>query len=201
VVEGAAVHVSIIGYDDGTELSRTLDGHPVVAINANLTAGLDLTRVRRLRENLGIAFMGDTKGGPFDIPENVATATLHSPNADGRSNAEVVRPWANGLDVTRRPRRMWIIDFGTDMPLDQAALYEQPFEYVKAHVFPVRAKNRREAYAQRWWLHVEPRPGMRRTFDGLGRFLATPRLTKHRLFAWLPTATLPDSQLIEGGCP
>jgi type II restriction/modification system DNA methylase subunit YeeA len=196
VVEGAAVHVSIIGYDDGTELSRTLDGHPVVAINANLTAGLDLTRVRRLRENLGIAFMGDTKGGPFDIPENVATAMLHSPNADGRSNAEVVRPWANGLDVTRRPRRMWIIDFGTDMPLDQAALYEQPFEYVKAHVFPVRAKNRREAYAQRWWLHVEPRPGMRRTFDGLGRFLATPRLTKHRLFAWLPTATLPDSQLI-----
>ena len=37
---------------------------------------------------------------------------------------------------------------------------------------------------------------MRRAFEGLSRFLATPRLTKHRLFAWLPTATLPDSQLI-----
>ncbi len=71
VVEGAAVHVSIIGYDDGTEPSRTLDGRPVTSINANLTAGLDLTRVRRLPENLGIGFMGDTKGGPFDIPETL----------------------------------------------------------------------------------------------------------------------------------
>jgi hypothetical protein len=43
---------------------------------------------------------------------------------------------------------------------------------------------------------VEPRPAMRRAFSGLNRFLATPRLAKHRLFVWLPTATLPDSQLI-----
>ena len=53
-----------------TALRRThaLDGEPVNSINPNLTAGLDLTKVRRLKENRGIAFMGDTKGGPFDIP-------------------------------------------------------------------------------------------------------------------------------------
>jgi hypothetical protein len=61
VVEGAAVHVSIIGYDDGSETERTLDGRLVTAINANLTAGLDLTLVQRLPENFGIAFMGDSK--------------------------------------------------------------------------------------------------------------------------------------------
>jgi hypothetical protein len=196
VVEGAAVHVSIVGYDDGMETERTLDGRPVTAINANLTAGLDLTRVRRLPANSGIAFMGDTKGGPFDIPESLAREMLTGPNADGRSNAEVVRRWVNSLDVTRRPRGMWIIDFGTDMPLDQAALYEQPFEYVKAHVLPVRVKSRRQAYAQRWWLHVEPRPAMRRALSGLERFLATPTVSKHRLFLWLPGGTLPDHQLI-----
>jgi type II restriction/modification system DNA methylase subunit YeeA len=190
------VHVSIVGYDNGSEPSRTLDGHPVTAINANLTAGLDLTRVRRLPENFGVAFMGDTKGGPFDIPEDVATAMLASPNADGRHNAKVVRPWVNSLDLTRRPRRMWIIDFGTDMSLDQAALYERPFEYVKAHVLPIRATNRRQAYAERWWLHVEPRPAMRRACSGLKRFLATPTVSKHRLFVWLPGETLPDHQLI-----
>jgi type II restriction/modification system DNA methylase subunit YeeA len=194
VVEGAAVHVSIIGYDDGTEPSRTLDGRPVAAINANLTAGLDLTRVRRLRENLGIAFMGDTKGGPFDISEDVAAAMLESPNADGRSNADVVRPWANGLDVTRRPRRMWIIDFGTDMSMDEAALYERPFEYVKAHVLPVRQQSR--TTIEEWWLHERRRGEMRQALKGLTRYLATARLAKHRLFAWLPTMTLPDSQLI-----
>jgi type II restriction/modification system DNA methylase subunit YeeA len=196
VVEGAAVHVSIVGYDNGSEPSRTLDGRPVASINANLTAGLDLTQARRLPENFGVAFMGDTKGGPFDIPEDLARRMLASPNADGRSNGEVVRPWANGLDVTRRPRGVWIVDFGTDMPIEQAALYEQPFEYVRAHVLPARVGNRRAAYAERWWLHVEPRPAMRRAFAGLSRFLATPRLAKHRLFVWMPTATLPDSQLI-----
>ena len=74
---------------------------------------------RWLPENFGMAFMGDTKGGPFDIPEALAREMLASPNPDGRSNADVVRPWANGLDVTRRPRGRWIIDFGTDMPLDR----------------------------------------------------------------------------------
>ena len=196
VVEGAAVHVSIVGYDDGSEPSRTLDGRPVAAINANLTAGLDLTRVRRLPENFGVCFMGDTKGGPFDVPEDLARWMLASPNADGRSNAEVVRPWVNSLDLTRRPRGMWIVDFGTELPLQQAALYEQPFEYVKAKVLPVRASNRRAAYAERWWLHVEPRPAMRRALTGLERFLATPTVSKHRLFAWLPGETLPDHQLI-----
>lgn len=37
---------------------------------------------------------------------------------------------------------------------------------------------------------------MRAALAGLERFIATPNLTKHRLFAWLPTSTLPDHQLI-----
>jgi len=195
VVEGAAVHVSIIGYDNGTEPSRALDGRPVATINANLTAGIDLTQVRRLRENSGVAFIGDQKGGPFEIPENVATAMLASPNADGRSNAEVVRPWVNGRDIAQRPRGMWIIDFGADMPLDQAALYEQPFEHVKAHVLPGRVGKRRAAHAKRWWLHEEARPGMRGSLSGLTRFLVTIRHSKHRIFVWIPHGTLPDSAL------
>ena len=44
--------------------------HLVESINANLTGGADLTAAQRLNDNLGIAFMGDTKGGPFDIPES-----------------------------------------------------------------------------------------------------------------------------------
>lgn len=196
VVEGAAVHISIVAFDDGSEQSRELNGKPVAAINANLTVGLDLTRVQRLAENVGLAFMGDTKGGAFDVSSDVAQQLLRSPNPDGRSNAEVVRPWVNSLDVTRRPRDMWIIDFGPDKTIDDAALYEQPFEYVKAHVRPTRINNRRAAYAERWWLHVEPRSGMRKALDGLTRFAATPTVSKHRLFVWLDGTTLPDHQLI-----
>jgi hypothetical protein len=196
VVEGAAVHISLVGYDDGSEDERVLDGQPVAAINANLTAGVDLTQVRRLKENLGIAFMGDTKGGPFDIPGDLAQEMLANPNPDGRSNADVVRPWVNGLDITRRPRDMWIIDFGTSMSIEEAALYEAPFEHVKREVMPVRTKNRRQSYADRWWLHVEPRSGMRAAFQGLERFVATPTLAKYRAFVWFDRITVPDHQLI-----
>jgi hypothetical protein len=91
---------------------------------------------------------------------------------------------------------MWIIDFGVDMPETEAALYEAPFEQVRQVVRPERIKNKRAAYADRWWLHIEPRSGMRSSFGVLRRFLATPNLTKHRLFVWINNVVLPDHQLI-----
>jgi type II restriction/modification system DNA methylase subunit YeeA len=194
VVEGAAVHVSIVGFDDGAESTRHLDGAPVATINANLTSGLDLTSAHRLAENLGIAFMGDTKGGAFDVTGGVARTLLASPNPDGRSNADVVRPWANTLDVTRRSRDMWIVDFGVDTSIEEAALYEAPFEYAKTHVMPKREASRSKI--TQWWRHERPRPDMRVALDGMSRFLVTPTTSKHRLFVWMDAITLPDHQLI-----
>jgi type II restriction/modification system DNA methylase subunit YeeA len=194
--EGAAVHISFVGFDDGSESARMLDGKPVPVIHADLTTGADLTLARRLRENLGLSFMGDTKGGPFDIPEALAREMLAKPNPDGRRNDAVVRPWVNGLDLTRRSRGMWIVDFGAETPEKEAALYEAPFEYIRAEVRPVRVKNKRESYAAKWWLHVEPRSGMRKALAPLRRYIATPTVSKHRLFVWLPVEVLPDHQLI-----
>ena len=196
VLEGAAVHVSFVGFDDGSETVRLLNGREVDTINANLSAGADLTRVVRLPRNSSLGFVGDVKGGAFDIAEDVATAMLASPNPDGRSNEDVIRPWVNGLDITRRPRHMWIIDFGVNTPIEEAMLYEAPFEYVKERVEPIRSQVRRKSYAEKWWLHVEPCTGMRRAIEGLSRFIATPTLAKHRLFVWLSAPTLADHQLI-----
>jgi len=194
VLYGANVHISFVGQDDGSETERTLDGQSVSTINPDLTSGVDLTRARRLRENLGIAFMGDTKGGPFEIPEPIARRMLASPNPDGRSNVDVVRPWVNGLDLTRRPRDMWIIDFGVGVPEAEAALHEAPFEYVRRTVRAPRELSR--SIISAWWQHERPRPEMRAALRGLGRFIATPNLTKHRLFAWLTAEVVPDHQLI-----
>ena len=69
--------------------------------------------MQRLPSNAGVAFMGDTKGGPFDIPGDVARRWLQLPaNPNGRPNADVLKPWMNGMDVTRRPSGKWIVDFG-----------------------------------------------------------------------------------------
>src|SRR5581483_6626609 len=81
-------------------------------------------------------------------------------------------------------RNMWTIDFGTAMTEAEAAQYEAPFEYVKSVVYPVRKRNHRDTYRERWWLYAEARPGMRKAIASVSRYFATPRVSKHRLFVW-----------------
>jgi len=131
VLSGANVHISFVGQDDRSDPEPELDGRPVHFINADLTTGRDLTKARRLAENLGAAFEGDKKGGPFEIDATAAESMLAHPNPDGRDNRDVVRRWTRGSDITGRSNDMWIIDFGVDMPEAEAALYEAPFEHVR----------------------------------------------------------------------
>jgi len=210
IQDGVAVRVSMVGFDDGSETRRLLNESPdddpagalaralpVEGINTNLTHRTDLTTARRLKENLGISFMGDTKVGPFDISESTARQLLARPNPDRRHNSDVVRPWVNGLDITRRPRSMWIIDFPPGMSEREAALYEAPYEYAKRHVKPMRATAKSgDATGVPWWIHQRPRPDMRKALTGVRRYIATPRLTKYRFLVWLTPDILPDAQFI-----
>jgi hypothetical protein len=196
VLDGANVHVSMIGFDGGLERERLLDGHTVLSIHADLTAGLDLTAARRLRENKRLCFQGDKKVGRFEIDETTARAMLGSPNPHGRPNSEVVRPWLNGVMVLRDRRRHFIVDFPPTTGIDDAACYERPFEHIRRLVQPVRAKNRRSSRAERWWIHGDPQKAMREAVRPLRRFLVTPSLSKHRVFVWVDRGTLADAQLM-----
>ncbi len=202
-LDGATVHVSMIAFKRREESPGAsaagsppflLNGKPVTAINADLTSGSNTTSAHRLRENRGLCFMGTTKVGPFDIDADTARKMLSAPpNPNGRPNSDVVRPWVNALDITRRPRNMFIIDFGTDMTEEKAALYELPFEYVKRNVQPVRALPNRDLNGDPWWIHGRPRGELRAALDPLSRYILTSRVSKHRLFIWLPVTTVPDS--------
>ena len=204
-IDGAAVRVSLLCFADANDESvrqPRLDGQPVDVIHGDLTArrgntGSDLTVAQRLYRNVGVAFMGDTKGGPFDVPGGRARDWLRAPaNPHGRPNSDVLAPWRNGMDVTRRSSDKWIVDFGWNMAREEAALYEAPFRHAQEKVYPMRQRNQRESYRTNWWRHVEPRQGMWRALDGLSRYIATPRVAKHRLFVWLDARICPDSQLI-----
>jgi type II restriction/modification system DNA methylase subunit YeeA len=175
----------------------SLNGSPVEGIDANLTITktFRLSDASQLQENAGFCFMGSSKKGSFEISGETARNWLTLPNPHGLPNADVVRPWRNGWDVTHRQRDMWIVDFGTTMTERDAALYEVPFRYVSAEVRPVREKNNREAYRKYWWRHAEPRPGMRAALNGLVRYIATPEVSKYRLFVWLPASVMPDQKL------
>jgi type II restriction/modification system DNA methylase subunit YeeA len=199
VIKGVAVRVSLICFErNAGRASARLDGKQVQRIAASLTASRsDLTTARSLPENKGVAFMGDTKGGAFDIPGALARQWLQMPlNPNGRPNSDVLRPWVNGMDITRRPTDKWIIDFGWQLSEPEAALYEAPFAWCLAHVKPDRDNNRREAYAKFWWRHVEPRPGMWRAIGKNFRYVVTPTVAKHRFFCWLDGSDCADHQLI-----
>ncbi len=196
-VEGAAVRVSIVGQDGGHETRRELDGKPVSEIHANLATGADLTKAQVLPEGAGIAFMGIMRGGSFDIPGSLAREMLRAPtNVNGRPNSDVVVPWPTATDVVKRPRDMFVIDFGTDMGVGDAAAYEMPFSHIETHVRPVRATNRQKSYRELWWRHIASRPVMRAALDQLPRFIVTPLVSKHRVFTWLSAPVLPDARLI-----
>ncbi|MDA8230845.1 MAG: class I SAM-dependent DNA methyltransferase [Magnetospirillum sp.] len=198
VVDGAAVRVSLTCFARaGHGMAACLDGQAVERIHADLTGtSSDLTTTQRLAANVGVAFQGPVKVGAFDIPGPLARQFLEKPlNPNGRPNKDVVRPWANGMDITRRPSDTWIIDFN-DMGESTASFYEAPFEYVRKVVKPERDKNRREKRQRFWWQHGETTPGLRAAIRPLSRFIATPRVAKHRLFVWLDKSVLPDTRVV-----
>ena len=205
VIDGTAVRVSLICFscpdDDHTPEAR-LDDRSVDEIYPDLTArrgstGVNLTLAKPLSMNLGTAFMGDTKGGKFEITGELARTWLRLPaNPNGRPNADVLKPWTNATGLTGRPAGKWIVDFGWNMDEPEAALYEAPFEHVQDYVYVKRQKNRREFYRKYWWRHAEPRQGMWRSLAGLSRYIATPRVAKHRLFVWCDVRVCPDSAVI-----
>jgi len=88
------------------------------------------------------------------------------------------------------------VDFGIDMPIEQAAGYEAPFAYVKEHVYPERQKARQTSAREKWWIYWNTRPQLREALTPLSRYLATPRVSKHRVCAWLEADVIPDMRLI-----
>ena len=205
VIDGAAVRVSLVcfsGAEDEYRPETRLNGERADEIHSDLTAkrggaGIDLTGAHPIPANSGVAFMGNTKSGAFDIPGDQAREWLCLPtNPNGRRNVDVLKPWVNGMDVTRRPAGKSIVDFGSSMSESDAALYEAPFGHVKKHVWPKRQENRAASVRRRWWRHERPRPEMWQALRGLQRFIATPCVAKYRLFVWLQAGVCPDHALI-----
>ena len=193
--EGAAVRVSLVCF--GNVEGAELDGKAVEAIHADLTAGdgLNLTQAKPLKENAGVAFQGPVKVGPFDIPGELARQWLKQPNPNGKPNSDVVRPWANGQDLTGRSSDTWIIDFGADRTEQMAALYETPFALVLREVKPMRDAQNDAGRKSKWWLHGRTGADLRAALAPLKRYIATSRVAKHRMFVWLDVSVLPDSRL------
>jgi len=196
ILDGANVHVSIVGFDGGTETTRTLDGMTVNTINTNLTTAADMVSATPLTTNASASFIGASMHGPFALDEPTARRMLSEPNANGRPNSDVLRPWANALTITNRACDLWIVDVPPEVTVDEAAFYEAPFRHLQDVVYPVRSKNRRPMRARNWWILGDPQKAMRRALHDLERFAISPRVSKHRLFVWTPPPLLATDAVV-----
>jgi hypothetical protein len=113
-----------------------------------------------------------------------------------------------GADPLQRAgqRNVWLIDFPLDLSEREAALFQAPFERLKASGYaPDRdtpevplSEYRVNTPGQNkyWWQPHRPRPKMRKLLDGLSRYIITRRISKHRIFAWAPKDVVPDSATV-----
>ena len=202
-LDGAAVDVSLICFGDpGGEPAR-INGEAVSGINADLTTGLDLTAARPLRENRDGAFLGIQKSGPLDVPGALARAWMREPtNPNQMGNAQVLKPYWNGDDLTGRPRDIWFIDLPLGLSKAEASLFGSPFHHVATTkdedgktVEELRAALAERA-GPRWWEPHWPRPEMRSRIERLRRYIVTAETAQHRVFVWLSYPVLPDKNLI-----
>ena len=196
VIDGADVRVSMACFHLAREGVARLDGEDVPEIFADLSSEVELTGVGRLASNGGVCFQGPVKVGAFDIDGEIAREWLRAPiNPNGRPNSDILRPWANGMDLVRRPAGKWIIDFG-EMAENEAALYELPFAHVIKNVKPVRLANRDKQRRELWWRLGRSGADLKRAIAPLQRQILTPRVAKHRLFCWGHRTLLPDTRLV-----
>jgi hypothetical protein len=196
-VDGAAVRVSMVAFDKAKGGDVRLDSFTVAEVFADLTGSkADISSAKQLAENAQLTFQGMKFVGDFPIDDALAKSWLVAPvNPNGRTNGEVLRRWLTGMDITRRAEVRWVVDFGVEMPLEEAALFEAPFEHVAAIVKPQRELVRRENHKMNWWRFGEARPGMRRSQKGFARYIATPEVSKHRMFVWFPASILPTGSI------
>lgn len=201
VVDGADVRVSIVCFGSMPSTRPSLlNGQLARQINSDLSNfEVDLTQAKKLEENKKCAFQGVISYGQFEIPGNVARQMLLAPlNPNSRSNTDVVKPWAAGDDIVDRPQDYWIIAFSDEIETEDAALYEAPFEWLTQAVRDYRQSKSGpdKKFREHWWKLWRSRKDFFEALGEKGRFLATVRHAKHRIFRWLPSAVVPDSALV-----
>jgi SAM-dependent methyltransferase len=174
------------------EADATVQLNCVAAINHQLSSGTNLDAAVSMQANDGLSSPGVQLYGAGFIIDASKARELRKGSA---RRASVIRPYLNGRDFMQTPRDVFVIDF-FGLEKDEAkAVNPEAFQVVVDFVKPERDQNRREAIRKLWWRFGWERPVWRKASAGLTRFIVTPETSKHRVFAFMDSETLPDNML------
>ncbi|MFM7849346.1 MAG: type IIL restriction-modification enzyme MmeI, partial [Rubrivivax sp.] len=163
-------------------------------IHADLKVGANVAGAKRLQANDRLSNRGVIPHGAGFIvtPDEARSLGLGTvPGLD-----QHIRPYRNGRDLTSTPRGVLVIDLFGLQADDVRQRFPAVYQWLLERVKPERDENNRQRVRELWWLFAEARVVMRRSLQGLPRYIVTGQVAKHRVFQWLDTAILPDDKLI-----
>ncbi len=151
-------------------------------IASDLTIGPELTSLKPLRANERLCWQGcKLVGKHFQIKPDMHSRFLKdSPQAGNFTPAY----WAGG-DITGKRRERFVIDFTGLSETEAADRFPHMFQHLLDYIKPGRDANRDRAFRENWWLFGRRRPEMRAALEGLGRYIVTSEVSKHRFFRFL----------------
>ncbi|MDM9649549.1 DNA methyltransferase [Rhizobium sp. S163] len=162
-------------------------------INSDLTIGVDVTTPLALQSNTRLSLRGMTYMGAGFILEKSEAEFFKD---KGEAYSGVIRPYLSGRDLVSRPRGVQAIDlFGLDLD-DVRRRLPIIYQHLLGTVKPIRDRDNRAAYREKWWIFAEPRQELRHSVERLTRFIATSQTAKHRVFQFLDGTWLPDQTLV-----
>jgi hypothetical protein len=206
--DGAAVRIAMTvvaaGHVSG-ELARVIAEFPAPegerdvvlqstrgAIHADLSIGVNVSSVQRLKANQGLSFQGVILVGegfrvePDELKE-LGYAKKRLP--------PVVRPYMSGRDLMQSRRDWYVIDlFGLDEE-EVRTQYPEIHQRLTDKVKPHRLQNRDEQRRRRWWLFGRSNESMRMALGQLPRYIATVETSKHKPFIFVDGRVCPDHKL------
>ena len=180
--------VSLVALHNGTWNRRcVLDGRDVSVISAYFEDTRDAGGVRIIPENTSRIFQGSIfLGDGFLLEhENASAMKLANPSLE-----EVIFPVTNGQEINNNPDQApgrEIINF-FDWPLEKAEKFGQAFARIEQLVKPVRAKDKRAVYREKWWQYAELRPKLTRCLKPFKRCFVAVWVSKYLNFSRVPSS-------------
>jgi len=178
---------------------RVLNGRAVERINSRLRSGDDWPTPVPLQENNGLALVGCfLRGEGFILEKAEAHAFLAAHPEEG----DVVRPYLVGDDLNNsldQSAQRYVIDFRA-MTLDEARGYPHALAIVEERVRPKRERLKTTGadaeHRKHWWRFANVRIELRARAQAMPRFLATARVSKRPVFAFVPSTWTPSEQVV-----
>lgn len=164
-------------------------------INPDLSVGADATSVQPLTANDGLSCNGVMLAGEGFVVPRAAADHLRAIDAAHSADTPIF-PHVGGSELTQRRRGDFVIDFYGLSQVEARQRFPGSYQHVLEAVKPERDRNADKGFRENWWLFGRTRPQIRIANKDLGRYIATTRTSKHRVFQFLESGDVANHEIV-----